>query len=361
MPENKEGQEKTEQPTGKRKEKSRQEGQVAKSQEINYVAGLFASLLYFTFSGPSMVRGLYRMVRRFLADISDVTINSEFVIELLGKTINDFFALMLPFFALLVVVAILSNIFQIGPLFTMKPLQPDINKLDPVSGFKRIISFQKLFELAKNVLKLLIIGIIPCIVLLAEVDEIPLIMDAEIWSIMGYIGSVIIKIIFYVTLVMVLLAIIDFIYQRWTNTRKMMMTKQEVKDERRQAEGDPKVKARIRQLQFRMALKRMMQDVPTADVVVTNPVHLAVALKYDRTKADAPLVVAKGARLIAEKIKQVAREHNVPLVENKPLAQTLYKMVDVGDIIPESLYRTVAEVLAYVYTQKNRRPSASGF
>ena len=179
-------------------------------------------------------------------------------------------------------------------------------------------------------------------------------MDMGIWSVMTYIGMVILKMVFYIVLLLLILAVVDLAVTKWKHKQDMMMTKQEVKDEFKQMEGDPKVKSKIRQIQLQMIMKRMMDDVPKADVVVTNPTHLAVALKYDRDEMDAPRVVAKGARRIAEKIKKIAVENGVPVIENKPLAQSLYKMVEVGGFIPDSLYKAVAEILAYVYSRKNR-------
>ena len=184
-------------------------------------------------------------------------------------------------------------------------------------------------------------------------------MDMGVWAIISYIGITMIKIILAVAFVLLLIAIFDLYYTRKKHIEELKMTKQEVKDERKNAEGDPKVKARIRRLQLEEIRKRMMTSVPQADVVITNPTRLAIALKYDRSVSSSPVVVAKGARLIAEKIKQVARENNVPIVENKPLAQSLFKMVEIGESIPEELYKAVASVLAYVYNQKNNKKAVN--
>ena len=240
-------------------------------------------------------------------------------------------------------------------MWTLKPLTPKLDKFNVVKGLKRLFSLRKMIDIPKNLLKLIIIGVAPYYVVKSEFRRLLYIMDSNVWQIMAFIGLILMKIMFYVAIIMLLLALIDYVYQQWKFEQDLMMTKDEVKDERKQAEGDPKVKARIRRMQIEFGMKRMMAQVPEADVVVTNPVHLAVALKYDRESMNAPQVVAKGARLIAEKIKEIARENNVPIIENKPLAQSLYKMVEVGDAIPESLYKAVAEILAYVYRQKNNR------
>jgi flagellar biosynthetic protein FlhB len=240
-------------------------------------------------------------------------------------------------------------------MWTLKPLVPKFDKFNIVKGLKRLFSPRKLVDIPKNFFKLFIIGVAPYYVVKSEFRRLLYIMDSNAWQIMAFIGLILMKILFYVSIIMLLLALIDFVYQKWKFDQDLKMTKDEIKDERKQAEGDPKIKARIRRMQMEFVMKRMMTQVPEADVVVTNPIHLAVALKYDRQSMNAPQVVAKGARIIAEKIKEIARENNVPILENKPLAQSLYKMVEVGDTIPESLYKAVAEILAYVFRQKNNR------
>ncbi|MCP4714713.1 MAG: flagellar biosynthesis protein FlhB [Deltaproteobacteria bacterium] len=351
--ENENGQEKTEQPTGKRIGKARDEGQVARSQEMNAVAMLIAAALYFAINGPAMIESLGLMLQELFDDAVGIEVTPESAMTLIIDRANDAFAIILPFFVVLIVTAVFVNITQIGFLFTMKPLTPKLSRFNTLKGLKQKFAPNKLVNLLKDFLKLVIVGVIPYMVLRGEFEQSLLLMDMGLGAIMTYIGTIILRIIFYVAIVMLVLAIGDLIFQRWKHNKDMMMTKQEVKDEMKQAEGDPKIKSRIRSMQMEFLRKMMMQEVPKADVVITNPVHLAVALKYDRLAMDAPTVVAKGARLMAEKIKEIARNNNVPVVENKPLAQSLYKQVEVGDSIPEKLYRAVAEVLAYVYQQKN--------
>lgn len=358
MAENDQGQEKTEEPTSKRRGKARQEGQVAKSQEINFVAGLMAALLYFALNGSSMIESINLMVRWLFTDVLMTEVTQESAIKILNNVVNNMLGIILPFMLVLFFAMIMVNIFQVGFLITAKPFKPKLNKFNPIKGIKRLLSPKKLIDLLKSVLKLIIIGAVPYIIIKGEINHLPLIMDMGIWSIMSYMGKIMIKIMFYVSLVMLIIAILDYMYQRWTHEKSLKMTKQEVKDEWKQSEGDPKIKARIRRIQLEFMRKTMMQEVAKADVVVTNPVHVAVALKYERTDMDAPRVVAKGARLMAEKIKQIATENNVSIVENAALAQSLYKTVEVGDTVPEALYKAVAEVLAYVYTQKNKAYAA---
>jgi len=353
------GQEKTEQPTSKRRNKARQEGQVAKSQEINLVVGLMAAVIYFVLRGPAMVKSIRVLFRRLFTDYFSMRLTPETTVRILNDLVNDMMEIILPFMVILVIAALMANIFQIGFLFTLKPFKPRLDKFNPIKGIKRLFSPKKLVEVLKDVFKILIIGVVPYIIIKGELDRLPLIMDMHVWAILSYIGTLILKIVFYTGLVMLILAILDYSYQKWNHEKDLKMTKQEVKDEIKQSEGDPKIRARIRHLQFEFLRKLMMQEVPKADVVITNPMHIAVALKYERTKMDAPRVVAKGVRLIAEKIKKLAHEHNVPIVENKPLAQSLYKMVEVGDTVPETLYKAVAEVLAYVYSRKNKDHAAA--
>ena len=219
---------------------------------------------------------------------------------------------------------------------------------------KKFVSLRSLIELIKSFLKILYIGVIAWFVLRGELDSLPALIDMSVGQILGFIGMTSLKVMFYVSLAMAVLAAVDFAYQRWQHHKDLMMTKQEVKDEYKQAEGDPKVKGRIRQMQRQMASRRMMAAVPNADVVITNPTHLAIAIQYNAEEMFAPQIVAKGAGLVAERIKAIALEHDVPVVENKPLARTLFKSTEVGDAVPAELYRAVAEVLAYVYRLKGK-------
>jgi flagellar biosynthetic protein FlhB len=209
-----------------------------------------------------------------------------------------------------------------------------------------------LVELVKNIVKLIIIGGVAWLVIRGEMQQFPALIHQEVGQILLFICKVAFKIILYVGLVLIILAALDYFYQRWQFEEDLKMTKQEVKDERKQTEGDPKVKSKIRSIQMEMAMRRMMEAVPEADVVITNPTHLAIAIKFDAQSMAAPIILAKGAGYVAEQIKEIAKENSVPMVEDKPLAQTLYKMVEVGDFIPVELYRAVAEILAYVYRLK---------
>jgi len=276
------------------------------------------------------------------------------------KIINLFLLVMGPLFAVVFITAVLSNIMQVGLIFSLESMKPKLSKLNPIKGLGRLFSKQGFVELFKSLLKLAIVGGILYLTIKGEMKNILLLGDMEPNSIAAYILLIIFKIFIRVILAMIFLVVIDYAFQRWEHEKKMKMTKKEVKDEFKRTEGDPLVKSRIRSIQMQMARKRMMQAVPEADVVITNPTDLAVALKYDSSVMGAPRLLAKGAGKIARKIKELAEEHDIPIVENKELAQSLYSLVEIGQDIPPILYQAVAEVLAYVYKLKGDYAHAKG-
>lgn len=349
------GQERTEKATPKRREKAREKGQVAQSREVSSVVILISALGLFYFSGSwillnlgNILSGVYLSLGTFRLD--SVADASAFSI----KIFSHIFKILAPLFGLLIIVSFASNVLQFGFGLFPKKLVPKFTQLSPASGIKRIFSLKSLVEAVKSVFKIIVVGWIAYGVMSGHLEEFPALVDLDVGQILVFLGQVAFKIAFYVCLALVLLAALDFLYQRWQFEENLKMTKQEVKDEHKQAEGDPKIKGRIRSLQREVAMRRMMEAVPDADVVITNPTHLAIALRFDSENMIAPRVIAKGADHVAERIRGIAAEHNVPLVENKPLAQALYRMVDLGDYIPAELYRAVAEVLAYVYRLKHR-------
>jgi flagellar biosynthetic protein FlhB len=344
-----EGQEKTEEATPKRREEAREKGRVARSREVPSAAILFASLIYFYFNVSGVLEKLMTVVASIFRSAGQTTISVTNISPLLNGLISSVFFILLPLFAVIFLISILANVIQVGFLVSPSVLQPQFSKIDPLKGLKRLFSLNSLVELIKNILKMLTIAVVSYVVVKNEVKGFLLLSDQTVWDLLIYTGRITFKILLSTGWVLLALAIFDYAYQRWEYEKGLRMTKQEIKDEFKNTEGNPAIKGRIRRLQREMARKRMMAAVPKADVVITNPTHLAVALKYDQKKEIAPRVIAKGAGFIAEKIRDIAGENAVPLVENKPLAQVLYKMVDVDDLIPEALYRSVAEVLAYVY------------
>ena len=352
MPENA-GQEKTEKATSKKKEEARNKGQVASSREVSSAVVLMTSLGVFYFAGSWMFWNLSEVIARVFQDIGALRFNSiddasVFSLEVLSRLL----AILTPFLLPLAVLGLAANILQVGFRFSTEAISPKFEKLNPISGMKRLVSLKSMVELAKSILKILFIGTIAYLLVKSDMKAFPLLVHQEVGQVLVFIARVSLKICFFVCLALIILAIVDFFYQRWQYEEDLKMTKQEVKDEQKQTMGDPKVKSRIRSMQLEMARRRMMAAVPEADVVITNPTHLAIALKFNAEEMIAPRVLAKGAGHVAHRIKEIATEHQIPLVEDKPLAQALYKMVELGDYIPAELYRAVAEVLAYVYRLK---------
>ena len=348
-------QERTEQATPKRLQEMREKGQVAKSREVPSVAILIASLLIFYFLGSAMIRDFMDLMKWAFANSAHFEIQSGNLNWLLLELFRRALKIVAPMFIVLVAVGLLSNLLQVGFLFSTQAIAPKFSKLDPLKGFARMFSKQALVELIKSIFKVIIVGCVTYFTVKGELEEIVPLMDKEIWSVMSYIGSVCFKILLRTSWVLIVLAIVDYVFQKWDFKQEAKMTKQEVKDEFKQREGDPLIKSRVRQAQREMAKKRMMEAVPKADVVITNPVHLAIALEYNTQNMSAPQLTAKGSRLVAERIKAIAQEHNIPIVENKPLAQALFKGVEIGQEIPTVFYKAVAEVLSYVYRLKNKR------
>lgn len=351
-------QERTEKPTGKKLSKAREEGQVAKSQEISTTFILFGALGVFLFAGPWMFWALSDFMHGVFQNLGTLHLEGISARAFLFEVLQQVGLILMPLLLVLLILGLAANLLQVGFLFTLKPFVPKLSKFNPITGMKKFVSLKALVELLKSLFKVSFIGGISWLVLRGELDEIPSLMEMNVGQILTYMGTVSLKMIFYVGLGMLVLAAIDFTYQRWQHTKDLMMSKQEVKDEAKQAEGDPQIKGKIRQAQREMAMRRMMESVPDADVVITNPTTLAIAVKYDAKQMFAPQVVAKGAKLMAERIKDIARENDVPIVENKPLAQTLFKSMEIGDLVPPNLYKAVAEVLAYVYKLKGKRSSA---
>ncbi len=348
-------QEKTEDATPKKREKAREEGDVAKSAEIPSVfvlAGGVAAI--YGASGFMYKHTMAVMYECFhFLTIPDFTIT--YSLELLYKYSLNFFLIFSPVILAVFIMALVSNMYMVGFVISWKAISFKFNKLDPISGLKKKFSLSSFVELVKSIAKLAVIGSLAWFAVRSELTMINKLYSFSIGQILVYLMKVMFKIFIWVIIPMAVVAIADYLYQKWQFEEKLKMTKQEVKDEYKQTEGDPQVKSRIKTLQFEAAKKRMMSEVPKADVVITNPTHFAVAVKYEVGEMNAPKVIAKGAGLLALKIKELAKEADIPVVENKKLARNLYKIVDIGDEVPVDYYRAIAEVLAYVYRMKGRR------
>jgi len=348
--------EKTEEPTQKRLEDARLEGNVPRSVELSSTMILLTGVLGIYFLGSMMWRRMEEVGYFFFNNAVDLEINRESVTEFTKAAVYFLIQVTGPLFLLLIVVGVISGIAQSGPNFTLKPLQPKASKLNPLKGLKRTFaSSRALVELLKSLLKVVIVTGLSAWTINGMFADYILLLDQEVGQFFLYLMKQIFLLSLRIALVLMIIAILDYLWQRYQHIKNLRMSRQEVKDERKQQEGDPVIKSRIRAIQMEMARRRMMQAVKEADVVVTNPTSLAVALKYDQEEMNAPVLIAKGARLVAEKIKEIARANDIPIVENKPLAQVLYKTVELGMEIPAQLYRAVAEVLAYVYRLKKKR------
>jgi len=347
-------QEKTEQATPRKRSEARKKGQVGKSREIPSVAVLLAGLSTLYLFGAYM----YNHIRSLMQDtFSMIAVPNQGLAEflVLGNTVIErFIVMVLPVMIAVFVTAILSNVLQIGFVLSWEAVTPKLSKISPIKGIQRLFSKQTLMELFKSLTKLALVGVIAYVTVKGEMDRLPSLADREVQAILLYILKIAFKIFIRVSMAMIFLAILDFWFQKWQYEQQLKMTKQEVKEEFKRTEGDPLIKSRIKRIQYEIAKRRMMQEVPKADVVVTNPVHLAIALQYDTAEMSAPTVLAKGAGEVAERIKTLAREHHIPIVENRELAQNLYKMVEIGNEIPSILHQAVAEVLAYVYKLKGK-------
>src|ERR1700690_252503 len=345
--------EKTEQATPRRREKAREKGDVPKSRELTSLLPVWTILLYLLFSGAlfsSLLNYFGSSLRRGVTmRLTETTLMDVFKADTMQIGM-----VMMPLFILILAGVMIVHFLQTGFLLSTVPLTPDFSKINPLQGIKKIFSINTLYETVKGLFKVAVLSAILYLMLKKEVFNIPLLVDMDIKSIMAFCFGQIKKIVMISALVLTVFAAVDYAFQRWQYSRNLKMTKQEIKEEYKEVEGSPMIKARLKSIQREMARKRMMQEVPRADVVITNPTHYAVALKYDVGKMGAPRVVAKGANLIAAKIKEIARQSGVPVFEDKPLARTLFSSLDVNQEIPEAFYKAVAAILAQVYRMKGK-------
>ncbi|HON95690.1 MAG TPA: flagellar biosynthesis protein FlhB [Deltaproteobacteria bacterium] len=351
--ENENGQERTEQPTSKRLQDAREKGQVCKSIEVSTALLFLVTVIAFYLYVPTVAKRLGSVVGSYLGNLSMWNGTSVSVVSIFRHGVVELGIMTLPLLVLFLIIGLASNIMQIGFMVSPEAVTPKLSKINPLTGFRnRFMSLKGLELLIKTLVIMTIIIWVSYRAIRREMPVYPPLMTADVGVIVLTIFHSTTRLLWDVLWIFVIIAAADYGFQKWQHTQDLMMTRQEIKDEFKQSEGNPIIKSRIRSIQMHMARRRMMRAVPKADVVITNPTHLAIALQYDRGKMIAPTVVAKGAGEVAEKIKQVARKAGVPVVENKPLAQALFKSLDIGDVIPEALYKAVAEILAYVYRLK---------
>ncbi|MDW7674620.1 MAG: flagellar biosynthesis protein FlhB [Bacillota bacterium] len=345
-------QEKTEKATPKKRQEARRKGQVPKSQEINSALILLGCFILLNFYLPYM----FTSMQQFTVKTFAIT-NMSFSVQ---ETYNVFMDLLilsiklaLPIMITSMIIGMTASYMQVGFLLTGEPLKLKLERLNPIQGFKKIFSKKSLVELVKSILKIVAIGFIAYSSINSEIYIFPQLLDMGLFPTLQFLGKIIFSMSWKIGLFLLFLAIFDLVYQRWEHEQSIKMSKHDLKEEYKQTEGNPQIKGKIKEKQRQMAMSRMMQDIPKASVVITNPTHLAIALHYEEGMA-APKVLAKGQDRVAEKIKEIANQHQIPIMENKPLARALF-LIEIGQQIPEELFQTVAEVLAFVYKLKNKQ------
>lgn len=355
------GGEKTEEPTAKKLSDARNEGQVAKGKDLTPAVMLLVLFMVLRFTVGNMGEGFIECFNKNYTQIGDLftsthgEYNMQYTIALIQSAALDMLKLLIPFFGVGFIIAIVIELAQVKWKPTSKPLQPKLSKFNPINGIKRMFSVRTLVSLIKQIVILVVIFIVVYNKLKSRMSDIYMLYDIPLISAIMLLGDIIFDIGTVICVIYTIIGIADYVFEKRKFRKDMMMTKQEVKDEWKNTEGNPEVKNKIRQKMSEASRRRMMQAVPEADVVITNPTHFAVALKYEQNKGKAPVVVAKGEDYLAAKIKEAARENNIEIVENKPLARMLYYNVELDEEIPPELYQAVAEVLAFVYNIKNKR------
>lgn len=347
-------QEKTEKATPKKKQESRNKGEVAKSQELPGAFIMFFTFLFLLLYGGFLKE---RLIALFSVPFHEYMLweaTQANIIVIFGELLFDALILLSPILVTVMVIAILGNYMQIGFLVSADPLKVKLKKLDPIQGAKRIFALRAVVEFLKSVMKFIVIGIIVFFTLWNQRMELVALSSLPLDQILRYVGNLTVILGITIAIILIVLAVLDYLYQKYDFEKNQRMSKQDVKDEYKKSEGDPLIKGKIREKQRRMALQRMMQDIPKADVIITNPTHFAIAVRYDPDTMESPTVIAKGKDYVALKIKEKAKELNIITMENKPLARALYDQVEIGQSIPNDLFQAVAEVLAYIYKVKRK-------
>jgi flagellar biosynthetic protein FlhB len=346
--------ERTEDATSKRRNDYREKGQVAQSKEVHTAAIFTIVLLFWILYLPVFITELTTLLALIFEAGSEIEITPVTTMEVAFSISQKLGLLLAPLFFLVLLIGFFSSFFQIGWLFTTKPFQPDISKFNPITGLGRIVSKKSIVELIKSIFKLILIGWIAYSTVVDNFEQALTLVDSSVSEALRFLGRTAAIILAKVCAILIFLAFIDLLFVRYEMEEKMKMTKQEVKEEFKETEGDPLVKSQIRSIQRQMARRRMMAQVPDADVVITNPTHISVAIQYDSKMMTSPIIIAKGAGIIAMNIRAIARENNIPIIENPPVARLLHK-VELGGAIPEELFKAVAEILAHVYSLKGKK------
>lgn len=346
--------EKTEKATPKKRQDSRKKGQVAKSQDVNTAIVLLAVFLFLLFAGSYLKNIILYIFTHSFNDYMLMPLTEANIQVIFLDVLKELVLFLGPIMLVAMLAGITANFMQVGTLFSTEAIQPKLEKMDPIKGFKRIFSMRAIVELLKSMLKIAFVGVAAFAVLWLRIDEILILSQKSVGTAMATLASLTVQMGLIASAALLFLSVLDYLYQKYDFEKNIRMSKQDIKDEYKNIEGDPLIKSKIKQRQREMAMRRMMQEVPKADVVITNPTHFAIALSYDETKSDAPIVVAKGVDFVAQKIKLIAKEHDVIAVENRPLARAIYSQAEIGQAIPEEFFKAVAEILAYVYRTKNK-------
>lgn len=345
---------KTEEPTPKKLEESRKKGQVALSREVNNWVMLFTATIVVLAIGPSALNSMKLFMQGFIERAHVMPYAPDGIGTVLGHSFWGILGILALPLIILMIAAFLAPFLQIGPLFAPQVIKPDVSKISPMAGFKRLFSMRSIMEFVKGILKIGIIGFIGILLLKPFYGSIDHMIGLPVPTMMDEMQGLVLRLMSGILVVLLVVAVADLVYQRYEHYKKMRMSKQELKDEYKQTEGDPHVRAKLRQLRQEKARARMMQAVPEADVVITNPTHYSLALKYDPEEMDAPVLVAKGVDELAMRIREVAKENDVPLYENRPLARVLYDTVELDEMIPAEHYQAVAEVISYIFQLKGK-------
>ncbi|MGC5324105.1 flagellar biosynthesis protein FlhB [Brevibacillus sp. SYSU BS000544] len=341
--------EKTEKATPRKKEDARKKGQVAKSSDLSPAIALTAMFGLFLVSGPWMLETFLYIMQESLSRYTLMEVNAENLGFITNQLIFEAMKIVGPALGVALIMALAANYLQVGVLFTTEPLMMKLEKLNPIEGAKKIFSLRSLVELVKSVLKISVGLYVAYSILWKSKEELMRLSLESLDAVLAFTSAQVIKLGLFIGITFIVLALLDYLYQKYEYEKSLKMSKQDIKDEYKKTEGDPLIKGKIKEKQRQMAMRRMMQELPKADVVITNPTHFAVAIKYEAGTMTAPTVIAKGQDYMALKIKQIAKQHRIVVMENKPLARALFSQVEIGETIPEDLFKAVAEVLAYVY------------
>lgn len=346
--------EKTEKATPRKREDERKKGKVAKSQDVNTAILLLFAFMMLAIFGSSMKDQMMNIYQYTFTEYIHLELTPHSMMLIFTEVILEVAKAIAPVMLVALIAGVAANLLQIGFLFTTEPLKFDLKKIDPIQGAKRIFSIRALVELLKSFLKIAFIGVITFSVIWMYKDEMMMLSLKNADHALAFFGRITMMMGFSAIVALLFLAVLDYAYQRYDFEKNMKMSKQDIKDEQKNIEGDPLIQSKIKEKQRQMAMQRMMSEIPTADVIITNPTHYSIAIKYDENEASAPIVVAKGIDEIAMKIREVAKAHDIITVENRQLARSLYNAVEIGEVIPEQFYQAVAEVLAYVYRLENK-------